>query len=175
MNMVSQLLLFWIAANLFYTADCHAQKTEPTKNSIRVIAFLDTECPISQRYMAELQKLSQTYMDKGVGFESYFPVRTATDKEIKHFLKKYQASFPGFTDKDHMMSQRFQASVMPEVVVIKNGIVTYQGAIDNWYVALGKNRPKPTEFYLRNAIEATLNGNPVLTPRTKAVGCLINH
>jgi hypothetical protein len=174
--MVGRLLLSFIAVSLLCSSDSQAQKTEPKNNTIRVIAFLDTECPISQLYMSELKKISKTYLDKGVRFESYFPVGTATNKEIKRFLKKYEVNFPGFTDKDHLMTQRYEASVMPEVVVIdKNGLVTYQGAIDNWYVALGKNRPKPTEFYLLHAIEATLNGNPVLTPRTQAVGCLINH
>lgn len=145
-------------------------------HAAKVIVFLDTECPISRSYMTELQKLSQDYESRSVKFEAIFPVYTVNEKEIKTFLKKYNITFPGFTDKDHSKTKRFHATTMPEALLINTqGIVVYKGAIDNWYVALGKNRPKPTEFYLRNAIEATLNGNPVLTPRTQAVGCLINH
>ena len=142
---------------------------------IRVIIFADTECPVSQSYMLELRKLSAEYASRNVKFEMVFPVATATDNEIKTFLKKYNVPFPGYPDKDRGRTRRYHATVMPEAVVLNSqGLTVYQGAIDNWYVALGKNRPKATEFYLRNAIEATLNGNPVLVRRTTAIGCLIN-
>ncbi len=55
------------------------------------------------------------------------------------------------------------------------GEVLYRGAIDNWYHALGKNRPAPTEHYLKNALDAVLNNTPILTQRTEAVGCLMNR
>jgi thiol-disulfide isomerase/thioredoxin len=154
----------------------HIQSQSTTMpNSLKVIVFLDTECPVSQSYMPVLRRLSEEYSTKGVQFESYFPVYTVTDKEIKQFLNKYKASFRGFTDKDHFKTRQYRATVMPEVVLLdENGVVSYQGAIDNWYVALGKNRPKPSEFYLRDAIEAHLKGNSILKRKTQAVGCLIN-
>ena len=153
----------------------NAQTLKPQEKNLKVILFIDTECPITQSYMPELKKLAEEYSAKNVRFESVFPVYTVTDKEIKSFLKKYSISFPGSPDKDHKIAGKYHAKVMPEVVLIDaNGQIAYQGAIDNWYAALGKNRPKPTEFYLHDAIEATLNGNPVMTKRTEAVGCLIN-
>jgi len=151
--------------------DCDKKYQE----EIRVIIFADTECPVSQSYMLELRKLSTEYATRNVKFEMVFPVATATESEIKVFLKKYNIPFRGYPDKDHSRTRRYRATVMPEAVVLNSrGLTVYQGAIDNWYVALGKNRPKATEFYLRNAVEATLNGNPVLVRRTTAIGCLIN-
>lgn len=143
---------------------------------IRVMIFADTECPVSQSYMLELRKLSAEYASRNVKFEMVFPVATAKDTEIKAFLIKYKIPFRGFPDKDHSQARRYRATVMPEAVVLNSeGLIVYQGAIDNWYIALGKSRPKATEFYLRNAIEATLNGNPVLVRKTTAIGCLINN
>ena len=169
------VLKCWLAAFCLYASNSYGQKTDSHASAAKVIVFLDTECPVSQSYMPVLKKLSEEYREKNVQFESFFPVYTATNKTIQDFLKKYQVTFRGSTDKDHFKTHQYHARVMPEVVLLdKNGIITYQGAIDNWYVALGKNRPKPTEFYLRNAIEAVLNGNPLITPKTEAVGCLIN-
>ena len=168
-------LLFLIFLLSLLAVKVKGQITEPQKKSFNVIVFADTECPITQSYMPELKKMSEEYRSKNVHFESVFPVYTVTDPEIKNFLKKYDIAFPGYADKEHQVVRKYHAKVMPEVVLIDaNGQVVYQGAIDNWYAGLGKNRPKPTEFYLRNAIEATLNGNPLMTRKTEAVGCLIN-
>ena len=167
------ILSAWICLCCVLTTN--GQTSKPQEKALKVILFIDTECPISQSYMPEIKKLAEEYHAKNVRFESVFPVYTVTDKEIKSFLKKYSIPFPGSPDKDHKIANKYHAKVMPEVVLLNaNGQIAYQGAIDNWYAALGKNRPKPTEFYLHDAIEATLNGNPVMTRRTEAVGCLIN-
>lgn len=167
------LLLYLIF--YFNVSTVKGQTSTTAKKTLKVILFIDTECPITQSYMPEIKKLAEEYSAKNVQFESVFPVYTVTDKEINSFLKKYGISFSGSSDKDHKIAGKYHAKVMPEVLLLDaNGQIAYQGAIDNWYAALGKNRPKPTEFYLRNAIEATLNGNPVMIRRTEAVGCLIN-
>ena len=173
-NVVFTLLYLIFFLN-FLSVTVTGQTAKPQEKHLKVIIFADTECPITQSYMSELKKMSADYRSKNVSFEAVFPVYTVTEHEIKGFLKKYSVSFPGTTDKAHKITNRYHAKVMPEVVLLDaNGQVAYQGAIDNWYAGLGKNRPKPTEFYLRNAIEATLNGNPLITRRTEAVGCLIN-
>lgn len=150
------------------------QLPSPQK-SLKVIIFMDTECPITQSYMPEFKKMQEEYHARGVEFESVFPVYTATETEINAFLKKYQVFFSGFTDKEHKKTKRYHATVMPEVILLdKNGAIVYQGAVDNKYAGLGRSRPKATEFYLRNAVEATLNGDMVMTRKTEAIGCLIN-
>ena len=142
---------------------------------LKVMLFLDPECPVSNAYMKEIKSIYSDYSAKGVSFEAYFPMETVTEKDIKAFLKKYNATFPGFADPGLRKATRYQATVMPEVVLLnENGITVYQGAIDNWFYALGKSRPRATELYLRNALEATLNGNPIMQSKTQAIGCLIN-
>ena len=169
-------LLFLVFLLSLLTIKVKGQITEPKEKYLNVLVFADTECPITQSYMPELKKMSEEYRSKNVHFESIFPVYTVKDPEIKVFLKRYGITFPGYTDKEHRIVRKYHAKVMPEVVLIDaNGQVVYQGAIDNWYAGLGKNRPKPTEFYLRNAIEATLNGNLIQTKKTEAIGCLINN
>ncbi|SKC15008.1 redoxin domain-containing protein [Dyadobacter psychrophilus] len=142
---------------------------------LKVILFLDPECPVSNAYMKEIKSIYADYSAKGVSFEAYFPMETVTEKDIQAFLKKYNATFPGFPDPELRKAKRYKATVMPEVVLLNEaGVTVYQGAIDNWFYALGKSRPKATELYLRNALEATLNGNPMMQSKTQAIGCLIN-
>jgi hypothetical protein len=142
---------------------------------LKVILFLDPECPVSNAYMKEIKSIYADYSARGVAFEAYFPIETVNEKDITVFLKKYNATFPGFTDPELRKATRYKATVMPEVVLLNaSGLIVYQGAIDNWFYALGKSRPKATEHYLRNALEATLNGNPIMQSKTQAIGCLIN-
>ena len=54
-----------------------------------------------------------------------------------------------------------------------NGQVLYRGRIDNVYASLGKRRPAATEHDLRKALDEILDGKPVSTPETKAIGCYI--
>lgn len=138
--------------------------------------FLDPECPICQSYTLTLRKMHETYADRGVRFQGVYMSPVIKKREIKNFHKKYNIPFPGEIDKEYNLAKRWDATVTPEVVVTSPiGQVLYQGAIDNWYYALGKNRPEPTENYLKEALDAFLAGKPVKTKRTEAVGCLMNR
>ncbi len=78
-------------------------------------------------------------------------------------------------DQDNSLSRKLKVNVTPEVILLDNEKVIYQGAIDNWYVELGVNRLKPNEHYLLDAIEAWLSKEDPRIKRTKAVGCPIAH
>jgi len=144
--------------------------------SLKVIFFLDPECPVSNAYMREIKSICSDYSKKGIAFEAVFPVPTVKRADIQQFLNKYQAAIPGYPDPGLKKVKQYQATVMPEAVLVNaKGEILYRGAIDNWYYALGKNRAKATELYLRNAMEAVLNGEIVLKSRTDAIGCLINQ
>ncbi|GGM74199.1 hypothetical protein GCM10010967_02170 [Dyadobacter beijingensis] len=144
--------------------------------NLKVILFLDPECPVSNAYMREIKSIYADYVKRGIAFEAVFPVPAVKRNDIRAFLTKYQTNIPGYQDPGLQKVKRYQATTMPEAVLTNaNGEILYRGAIDNWYYALGKNRAKATELYLRNAIEAALNGEMIIRSRTEAIGCLINQ
>lgn len=62
-------------------------------------------------------------------------------------------------DKKHNVTNKYSATITPEVVLIdKNQLVIYRGAIDNWFFELRRYRLEITEHYLVDAIDASLNG-----------------
>ena len=70
--------------------------------------------------------------------------------------------------------RRTGVTISPEAaLVVRGGELAYRGRIDNWYGDLGRKRPRPTRFELRDALDAVLAGRPVLVPRAEAVGCFI--
>lgn len=160
----------WLTA-LFPAPAPLAVEATPT-----VWVFLDPECPICQSYTRTLRELHSQFGEKNVTFRAVYTSPGITKGDIERFQKKYRLPILWTIDQDYALAKRWKATTTPEVVVTTAiGAVQYQGAIDNWYYALGKNRPKPTENYLLDALTEITSGQPVSRKNTQAVGCLINY
>lgn len=138
---------------------------------IQVVIFLGLECPISQKYMHRLNEMSEFYGDK-VEWIAYIPEKRSPS-EIKTFADEYAARFKIVADANLTHTKRLKATVTPEAFLIRGEKVLYRGAIDNWFYELGRYRTETTEYYLRDALDAVVNGKEVMTAKTEAVGCFI--
>ena len=162
--------LMWLTLLTWFAMPATAQPAR----SLTVYAFLSTECPISQQYVRRLAELHQRYGPSGVRFVALFTLRTDTPLRIRAFRSQYGLPFAGQPDPHVRLARQFRVRVTPEVVVMQSdGRIRYQGAIDDWYSALGKHRTEATQHYLRDALDALLAGKEVLAPKTDAVGCLV--
>ena len=148
-------------------------------NRATVIIFMNPECPITQLYMPLLAKLHHQYGPSEVGFYGVFPPSVYEEKEMERFQQTYSVPFPLLIDtKKGKCTRWLRATVTPEVFVLDSaGQVSYRGAIDNHYYALGKRRAEVTEHYLTDALEAVVHQTEVKVKQTQPLGCLIevNH
>jgi thiol-disulfide isomerase/thioredoxin len=146
-----------------------------------VIFFVATDCPISNSYAPEIQRVCQEYGPRGVGCSlMYEDVDTESsgtrlDDEVRKHLREYRyVDVPAAVDRSRAIAKRSKASITPQAVVIdRTGAIRYRGRIDNFYAALGKPRQQVTERDLRNALDAVLSGRPVPKVETEALGCYI--
>jgi thiol-disulfide isomerase/thioredoxin len=137
-----------------------------------VVLFLGVDCPISQKYMNTVRILSKKYKDS-ITFFGIFPESFSTN-EISEFKSTYALDFKLVKDQKNNYAALLKATHTPEVYLIdSNGKIKYQGAIDNWFYELGRNRRKVTEHYLENAIKAVFSGEKVSLDKTTPVGCFI--
>ena len=140
--------------------------------SFGVVVFLGTDCPISQKYMHTLRSLCSDY-SKDITLFGIIPHHFSEEK-IASFKKEYKAPFILVRDRGNEFAKTFGATVTPEVFLFNpDGEILYDGAIDNWYFSLGRNRLKPSEHYLIDAIESAKIGALIGVPHTDAVGCFI--
>lgn len=147
----------------------------PPAGPLRVFVFLETECPISQKVTRRVQALADAYAGR-VSFEAVYPTQTATLTEVQAFQRTYALRLVARLDPTHRLVNRYDATTTPEVILLSaDEQVLYQGAIDDQFYKLGRYRPAPTAFYLKEAIDATLSGRPVPNRRVTPVGCLINR
>jgi hypothetical protein len=145
------------------------------QSQARLYVFYDTECPICQKTSKRLQEMYDKY-GQNVAFKAVFSTKSLKKSKVKAFASEYQFTLPYVIDRKHKLVERCDAHTTPEVVLLNaQGQEVYRGAVDNQFFGLGKYRPKTTEFYLQNALEALMSGNPITPARTEAVGCLINR
>ena len=140
-----------------------------------VIVFVQTDCPISNSYAPEIQRICKAYAAKGVSCAlAYEDVSVDAAAVHKHMKEFGYANVAATIDGSRALATRARATITPEAVVVDaRGTVRYRGRIDNFYASLGKPRQVVTEHDLVDALDAILAGRPVPKPETQALGCFI--
>ncbi len=138
-----------------------------------VFLFTATDCPISNRYAPEIQRLYREYSDKGVTFLLIYPNPADTPALIRDHAKSFGYPAEAWRDPTQSLVKAAKVTIAPEAAVFVRGRLVYHGRIDDRFVDLGIDRPQPTVHDLDDAIAAVLAGKPVAHPVTQAVGCYL--
>ena len=140
-----------------------------------VLFFITSDCPISNSYAPEIQRICSEYGPKKVSCNLVYVDPDLTVADVKKHVKDFgYSAVPAILDSTQKLVHAAGATITPEAAVIgSSGQVLYRGRIDNVYASLGKRRPEATEKDLRKALDEVLSGKPVSTPQTKAIGCYI--
>jgi len=140
-----------------------------------VVAFLGTECPLVRLYAPRLVDLAETYAGRDVAFVGIMSNQQDSLAEIAHFARAFDVSFPLLKDAGNQVADQFDAQRTPEVFVVdRERQVRYRGRIDDQYT-YGIQRPAVDHQYLRDAIEALVEGRAPPMARTDSVGCHIGR
>jgi peroxiredoxin len=148
-----------------------------SKDSITVYVFLLDECRICQEMAPHLNEIYEISHQKGMGFAGVFPNYSSSQKGIEKFRKKYKIKFPLVTDHWKILSKKYNATILPEVIIINETTnqIEYQGAVNNLYYAPGKRRHKITGHYVKDAIFALSENKKPEIVKTDPIGCFINY
>jgi len=161
----------YLVAIIFFFSFLTNTKSQQT---FTAYIFMAEECPVCNYLGKSLKKLSADYFGQ-VEFIAVFPQRMSHIKSASIFKNKYDLSnFKIEIDHDRKITNKFNATVTPEVVLVnsKNKII-YQGRIDNSYAAPGRMRHGRVTEDLRLALVKALNGHAIEKPWPKPIGCYI--
>jgi len=143
-----------------------------------VLFFLATDCPISNRYVPEIQRLEKEFAGKQVAFWLVYPNATETGNKILTHQASYGIEGATLVRPRPEMMALAHLTVTPESVILvpegdgQEGFRTvYAGRIDDRYLDIGRERPQATRHDLEAAITAVLNHQPVVPPGGPPVGC----
>lgn len=145
------------------------------KDSISVYLFLLDECRICQELAPEMNTIYEEYQSD-IGFIGLFPNFSSKSDGIKKFKEKYQIKFNTRTDYFKKMTHKFEATILPEVIVYNetSKTIVYRGAINDLFYTPGKRRHFVQNHYLRDALKAISENKLPAIASTQPIGCYIN-
>jgi hypothetical protein len=140
-----------------------------------IFFFVRTDCPISNRYAPEIERLAQRYAREGMAFWLVYPESSTTIEQIEQHRNEYHLSLQALRDPRHALVKMAGVKVTPEAAVfLPNGHELYRGRIDDRYVDFGKERPAPTTHDLDEVLKSVTGGKPIANSETRAIGCYID-
>jgi hypothetical protein len=147
----------------------------PAGTRAHVLVFTTTDCPISNRYAPEIQRLAAAYRDRGIQFWLVYPVPGDTPDKIRAHAAQFGFDLPIARDTRAELVKHTTVTVTPEVAVITaGGEVPYRGRVDDRYVDFGRDRPAPTTRDLDRTLTNLLAGRAIEPRITRAVGCILS-
>lgn len=146
----------------------------PPPHQLDLLFFISPDCPISNRYAPEIQRICSEYGSRGVSCYAIYP--DADAGAIKRHRQEYgfKPAIPALSDSDHSIVRSVGPRVTPEAAVYSSAGRVYKGRIDDLYIDVGRARRAPTRHDLRLAIDDALAGKSPGAAQTDAVGCAIS-
>src|SRR5262249_28307631 len=140
-----------------------------------ILFYISSDCPISNSYAPEIQRLCEQYGSKGVGCSLFYEDVDLTTSAVRKHLEEYRyRGIPAAIDNARKVATEAKATVTPQAVVVDaKGDIRYRGRIDNFYADFGQPRRQVTVHDLRDSLDAILAGKPVANPETQVLGCYI--
>jgi len=173
---IATLIAFSAAALARGPIDLQGKPVDPFVGAApaNVFLFVRTDCPISNRYAPELQRIASEFSSRGVEFWLIYSDPAETAAGIEAQIAQYKLPGEPLRDVDHKLAARSEATVSPQAAVFNgSGKLIYTGRIDDQFVDFGKARPRALTHDLESAITAVLSGKPVKFTKTRAVGCYL--
>jgi AhpC/TSA family len=142
-----------------------------------VLFFAASDCPISNRYIPDMQRLAKEFAPLGVRVWFVYPNPGDTAAVVRAHDSEFAISTDTALDIEQNLVRLAHVTVTPEAVVFvpQGGGLreVYRGRIDDRYIGLGSERPQATHRDLEDAMRAVVAGKPVPQAGGPAVGCSI--
>ena len=136
-----------------------------------VIVWLSAQCPVVKGYKDRINEIAAAYKEKGIAFIGINSNASEDLTWVKSNVAEYGYQFPVLIDKGNALSDKWGATVTPEVFYLdKKNVLMYHGAIDN--DRSGKN---VQEQFLKTAFDSALAGKAITKTKTAAFGCSIKR
>jgi len=142
-----------------------------------VLFFAASDCPISNRYIPEVQRIAKQFELLGVRVWFVYPNPGDDAKAVRAHDVEFAITASTALDTRQTLTRMAQVTITPEAAVfVPQGTSlheVYRGRIDDRYLALGLERPQATHHDLEEAIRAVLADKPVPQPAGPPIGCSI--
>ena len=136
-----------------------------------VLVFVDKECPVSARYLGELNEFASLAAGQGADFYAVVSSPYRDWGDARAIRDEYDLDFPVLLDPSGDLAERLKPVTLGEAFVIDGrDRMVYRGRIDDRFAGIGQLRRVIRHHDLKDVL-ATVN-DPGLVPRATApIGC----
>ena len=139
-----------------------------------VLYFNSNECPVTNRYLPSLNRLSAEMADQNVVVVVINSNQHDSADDVSKHAKEYELHFPVLSDSTGDVARSLAVTRTAEAIVLDRHFrVRYRGVIDDRFER-GVTRPKATKNFLAVALNAVMSGRTVKTPMTDVEACPLN-
>ncbi len=134
-------------------------------------------CPIARKNAHTFRGLRDQFLGQGIEFWVVNAYAGDTKKDVRKEQNKLgMRNMTVLLDTKQALSLALGVDRTAEVIAIdlKEQTVFYRGAIDD-RLSEGAEKPKATQHYLKDALDAFMAGEKVEVTKTKAHGCRITY
>lgn len=141
-----------------------------SRSRLSVLLFFSSDCPVQKAHDGRIRELVRTFGDRGV---SFYAIASDIDSDIaveREAVKQRGLGIQVLEDKNAAVADALGVEYSTHAIVLdRDRHVLYSGAIDS-----DRTRLSPrAEFWLHDAIDASLRGMPVAKTNTEPLGCPI--
>jgi thiol-disulfide isomerase/thioredoxin len=143
------------------------------KKKAVVFVFVNTSCPVAERYLPVIQAMEKEYRGKDVQFVAVNAEEEDSVIAMATQAVKFEMELPFVKDFGGACAKALGVTRTPEAVVLDGERrIAYRGRIDDQF-RLGGVRKEATSRDLKDALDAVLAGKKVARPETEVDGCPI--
>ena len=137
------------------------------------LVFMNTSCPIAQRYLPRLEEMHKKYASQGIQFVAVYNSQDEIPRDIAAHGLAAGLSFPLVWDEEQKCTKALGVERVPQTVLLDGAKrVVYSGRIDDQY-RTGGVQPKVGRSDLAEAIDELLAGKPISVAETPVDGCKV--
>jgi hypothetical protein len=167
-------MILALLALALQTLDGRAVDPFAAKATAHAFVFVHTDCPVSNKYVPELNRLHADFSSRGIRLWVVYPGRNEDSPAIRAHHAEYGLRVPALLDPDFELADLAGATMTPEAAVFTpDGRLVYRGRIDDRAVRLGLVRAAPRTRDLAGVLDRLARGERVEAFTTQAVGCYI--
>ena len=157
-------------------------KLSDYKGKIVVLESYNSDCPFCHNQYANgaTQDLQKELAAKGVvwlivnSVNPNNPSHRTPEQARQEIADQKIAATAWIDDSSGTVGHLYDMKTTPDMYVIdKNGVLVYQGAIDN--KPDPQHDPRTARNYVREAVDALMAGQPVPVAQTKPYGCSVKY
>src|SRR5262249_26641715 len=116
-------------------------RAEWTGKTAVVLVFVSTDCPLSNSYVPELNRLAQRYGSRGFAFYAVQGDATTSNDVVRRHVREFGYAFPYLLDAEETLADWTGAMVTPEAAIVSpRGELLYLGRIDHRLEDFGERR-----------------------------------